>query len=101
MPEVSVGEFVLWSVGHGDQTASAIVNAIGPRSVELTVFFPHGIGYGIRDSVRHIDDPDVNPVEVEESGLWQYGPMRADLLALKKQVEELTLMLAGSTADTV
>ncbi len=101
MPEILVGDFVLWMVGRNDQEAAAIVNAVGLRSVELTVFFPHGIGYGIRDSVRHIDDPDVNPADLEESGLWQYGPMRKMLLALEKQVQDLSLLLAGNTPDTV
>jgi len=102
MPKVLVGEFVLWRSGPGsNDEAAAIVSAVSARSVELTVFFPHGIGYGIRDTVRHTDDPDVKAADIEESGVWRHGPMRDQLLALEQKVEELTLLVAGATPDTI
>ena len=83
MPEVYVGEIVLWHAGmRGDPSANApfpsLVTAVGDRTVSLTAFCNKMSNGFPKDGVRHWADPDTRRDDTQELGTWEETPQSMD-----------------------
>lgn len=95
MPKVDIGDLVVWHI-EGEPNCSAqaaIVTAIHPQHLDLTVFVPSGSPI-LKTSVRHIKDPFLveskNPRAKRENGGWDYSPQTKRLMFLEGMVSDLT-----------
>ena len=74
MPEVEVGDIVLWRQGLDSAPTPAIVTALGHSAVNLSVFNPSYANMYTVDGVKHVDDPAASIDLQEELGNWDYTP---------------------------
>ena len=95
MPEVKVGDMIVWSPDQNGQECPAIVTKRSTRSLDCAIILPGTLGYDIRDAVRHVSDPDIKPEDVIDNGCWKYGPQHHRLRELEDKIEKLFLMLSG------
>ncbi len=71
MPEVLVGDTVLWSHAPGSDVAPAVVTAVGPFAISVTIFPENSRGGLPRDGVRHVSDPALAKLQ-SEAGVWRH-----------------------------
>jgi hypothetical protein len=84
MPEVGLGEIVLWYPG-GDKNAGphpGIVTRIAFRTICLNLISPAFMNFAIKDGVRHMDDPEIKEAERHEMGGWDFTPLAKELRRL-------------------
>jgi hypothetical protein len=72
MPDVSVGQMVLWRRGVDGDAVPAVVTSIGHSSVNLSAFNPSYGNLEPVDGVKHVSDPTCLPDLMEEIGNWDY-----------------------------
>lgn len=73
MPEVELGETVVWKPNYADQIAvPAIVTHIGSTALSVALYPPGNKGAIPKDGVRFHQDPDLNRI-VSDSGVWDYS----------------------------
>lgn len=81
MPEVNLGDIVLWSYRPGGDPAPAFVTQVGQEAIGL-VYFPPDSRVGTpRDGVRHVSDPAAARVE-SDAGVFDFTATHKRLLAL-------------------
>ena len=80
MPEVCLGDPVIWS--KGGMKRAALVTAVGLRSVSLIAFVPGAMNGIAVDGLRHRDDPDTNEYQQEQVGTWQHNRRMAQFIEL-------------------
>jgi len=80
MPEVYLGQPVVWYAAIGSEGAAATVTAIGTRHVTLAVWPPGYATAHTPDGALHVSDP-LNSKQLEnDGGVWDYTePMRTRL----------------------
>jgi hypothetical protein len=92
MPEVYIGEVVLWwpdgaPTAH-DRPQPAVITGFAARTVSLSIIQKDGYALTPHDGVRHIDDPDLRKHDVRLVGGWEHGPVRKMQEALATSLKE-------------
>lgn len=82
-----VGQDVWWFPARGMEPHAAKITQVNSGSVNLAIFEPDMRQLLPRDGVRHVDDPRVRPIEIEESGLWDFTPLTKRLLTMAAELE--------------
>ena len=72
MPDVSVGQIVLWRKGVDSTPIAAIVTQVGHSSVNLSAFNPSYGNIEPVDGVKHVSDPTASVDLIEDLGNWDY-----------------------------
>jgi hypothetical protein len=80
MPEIFVGETVLWwpegQPTPEDRPSPAMVTGVSERTISLTAYEKDAYTGNPQDGVRHVGDPELKKQDVRLSGAWEYGPQR-------------------------
>lgn len=96
MPEVHIGDTVLYRVHEGAQPQMAFVAKVGKDTLELWALSP---GYGGVDkpSVRHKDDPRLETsVEWKKFGTWEHRPRDPRIAQLSERLSALEKAVQGN-----
>lgn len=96
MPEVHVGDTVLYRAHEGASPQMAFVARVGKDALELWALAP---GYGGTDkpSVRHKDDPRLaDSVEWKKFGTWEHRPRDPKLAMLSERLSALEAAVKGN-----
>jgi hypothetical protein len=96
MPEVGVGETVLFRAHENAEGQMAFVARVGKDALELWALSP---GYGGTDkpSVRHKDDPRmIDKPEWKKFGTWEHLPRDPRLAILSERVSALEKASQGN-----
>ena len=96
VPEVSVGDTVLFRSHEGAEAQMAFVSRIGKDTLELWALTP---GYGGVDktSVRHKDDPRLaDSVEWKKFGTWEHRPRDPRIAQLSERLSALENAVKGN-----
>jgi hypothetical protein len=96
IPEVVIGDTVLYYPHEGAEPQMAFVSRVGQDTLELWVLSP-GYGGVDRPSVRHKDDPRLaNSTEWKKFGTWGHRPRDPRLAQLSERVSLLEKALQGN-----
>ena len=108
MPEVSVGQIVLWYAQASPQVRpnAALITRIDEANgvrfgVQLIVFMPYGGSKSI-DGVRHMNDPFLaarNP-EITINGGWRHTPFTQRIHKLEEKLDKFILDTVSVDAGT-
>lgn len=92
MPTAQVGDIVLWHPsGCADAEATpAVVTHVGECTLAMSLLPKDSYALGLRDGVRHIDDPILNQTDAKENGGWQHTPQTKEL---HNRFDDILLML--------
>jgi hypothetical protein len=96
MPEVNIGDTVIYRAHEGAEGSMAFVSKVGKETLELWVLSP---GYGGVDkpSVRHKDDPRmVDRPNWKAYGTWEHRPRDPRLAMLSERVSALEKAIQGN-----
>lgn len=96
MPEVSLGETVIYRAHEGAPGNMAFVSKVGKDTLTLWVLSP---GYGGADkaSVHHKDDPRLpDMAEWRKFGTWEHRPRDTRLSILSERVSALEKAIQGN-----
>lgn len=89
MPEVSLGDTVLYRPHEGAPAQMAFVSKVGQDTLELWALAP-GYGGVEKSSVHHKDDPRLETsVEWKKFGIWEHRPRDPRLAQLWERVSAL------------
>lgn len=91
MPEVEIGEPVLW-FSDADVTREgrpAVVTQVQPDSVCVAVFEKDAVSIQPVDGVRHVSDPVLAKYEARSDGAWDYSPHGQRLRELEQELRRL------------
>ena len=96
MPEVSLGETVIYRAHEGAPGNMAFVAKVGKEALELWVLSP-GYGGTDRPSVHHKDDPRLaKNAEWRKFGTWEHRPRDPRLAILSERVSALEKAIQGN-----
>jgi hypothetical protein len=96
MPEVNVGDTVLFRPHVGAPAQMSFVSKVGKETLELWALSP---GYGGVDktSVHHADDPRLaDSTEWKKFGTWEHRPRDPRLSQLSERLSALEKAVAGN-----
>ncbi len=89
MPEVCLGETVLWQHNFADQTpVAAVVTRVGSNAISVSIFPPDNKGCIPKDGVRHASDPGLDRI-ISNSGIWRHTDIGARLRAVEVLMESM------------
>jgi len=95
MPEVQLGDWVLFRPHDNADTEIGLVSQVGQRAVVLWVVSP-GYGGTERPSVHHKDDPGLHEYpEWKRYGTWEHKPADPKVAILSEKVAMLEKKLAA------
>lgn len=90
MPEVSVGQVVVWYNGNqGDKGTPAMVTKVGDRSLSVSVLLENASGFMCKSGVKHIKDPAVTDHDKNKVGFWEHTKQTKDLEAFTTMVYDV------------
>lgn len=96
MPEVGVGDTVLYRAHEGAEPQMAFVAKVGKDALELWALTP-GYGGADKTSVRHKDDPRLaESVEWKKFGTWEARPRDPRLAQLSERLSALENSVKGN-----
>lgn len=96
MPEVRIGETVLFRSHEGADAQMAFVSRVGKETVELWALTP-GYGGVEKPSVHHKDDPRLaNSVEWKKFGTWEHRPRDPRFAQLSERLSALEKAVQGN-----
>jgi hypothetical protein len=88
MPEVEVGDAVLWHDGYGaPPTGMALVTRCGADNITVAVLGEGYQNFIVKTGVRHYSHPDKQLIEQTDSGVWSHRPGWLKILDRLEQVE--------------
>lgn len=92
MPHITVGMTVLWHDGgrRSNPPAAAIVTAIYPEMVDLSILQPTAYNLQVKQGVRFVGDPNMQAIDHADVGAWDYTPETKLLHELRATVARLT-----------
>jgi hypothetical protein len=96
MPEVNIGDTVLYRAHEGAPPQMAFVSRVGQDTLELWALSP---GYGGVDkpSVHHAEDPRLlTSVEWKKFGTWEHRPRDPRIAQLSERVSALEKAVQGN-----
>jgi hypothetical protein len=89
-PEVKLGQMVYWFPAKDHhEPFPAIVTGVGQDTLCVNFFQANIHNLGLKDGVRHVDDPRAKLAELRSNGVWSHTPEHLEYVALKAQVQEL------------
>lgn len=96
MPEVNLGDTVLYRPHEGAPAQMAFVSRVGQDALELWVLSP-GYGGVDRPSVHHVDDPRLaDSVEWKKFGTWEHRPRDPRIAQLSERLSALERRMGGN-----
>lgn len=96
MPEVQVGDTVLYRSHDGAEAQMAFVSRVGKETVELWALAP-GYGGAEKPSVHHKDDPRLSSsVEWKRYGIWEHRPRDPRIAQLSERLSALEAAVRGN-----
>jgi hypothetical protein len=96
MPEVSLGDTVLYRPHEGAPAQMAFVSKVGQDTLELWALSP-GYGGVEKSSVHHKDDPRLETsVEWKKFGIWESRPRDPRLAQLSERLSALERAAQGN-----
>ena len=96
MPEVNVGDTVLYRAHEGSVPQMAFVAKVGQDTLELWALSP-GYGGVDKSSVRHKDDPRLETsVEWKKFGIWEHRARDPRLAQLSERLSALEKAVQGN-----
>ena len=96
MPEVSLGDTVLFRAHEGAAAQMAFVSKVGQDTLELWALSP-GYGGVEKSSVHHKDDPRLETsVEWKKFGTWEHRPRDPRIAQLSERLSALEKAVQGN-----
>jgi len=96
VPEVQVGDTVLYRSHENAEPQMAFVSRVGKDTLELWALTP-GYGGAEKSSVRHKDDPRLaDSVEWKKFGTWESRPRDPRLAQLSERLSALENAVKGN-----
>ncbi len=95
MPEVSVGETVLYYVHENSEPIMAFVTRVGRVTIECWSLSP-GYGGVDRTSVHHKDDPALENPNLKAFGAWSHRPRDPRISQLSERLSALEKSSGGN-----
>jgi len=89
MPDVNLGDTVLFRAHEGAEASMAFVTKVGRETLELWALSP-GYGGVEKTSVHHADDPRLQEsVQWKEYGTWEHRPRDPKIAMLSERLSAL------------
>jgi hypothetical protein len=96
MPEVRLGDVVLFRPHEGAEAQMAFVTKVGRETLELWALSP-GYGGTEKPSVHHVDDPRLQTSkEWKVYGTWEHKPRESLVAQLSERLSILEKAVQGN-----
>ncbi|MBX6312825.1 MAG: hypothetical protein IRY99_07915 [Isosphaeraceae bacterium] len=90
MPEVKVGDVVLWSHSPRDRDkVPAVVTKVHKRAVTLSLVVAESPVLALKDGAKHCEDPDRMKTIGQGDGYWEHTQRTKDFLAMRELLASL------------